>query len=564
MPTSPANGPGLRRSPLWRAGAVVGGRYELRSPIGAGAMGEVWLADHLTLGTRVAVKLVDTTDRADAAELLGRFQLEARAAAQIRSPHVVHILDHGADGRVAFMAMELLEGESLEHRVDRRGRLTPSEVVHVMREMARGVERAHAAGIVHRDLKPPNVFIARVDGVEIVKVLDFGIAKMLGETREAHLQTQAGFVVGTPAYMSPEQILGKTVDHRADLWQMAIIAFECMTGRRPFDGETLGQLFMAICTLPIPVPSDVAPVPTAFDAWFARAADRDPAQRFQSASEMAEALAAILAPGGVGESAIPTMAQSTARPSQRAPAITGRSEAWSTARVEPARRASPVALIAGMVLAPVALVVGSGAYWLATRRPPVTPIVLVDTRSPSAAATTPSAAADPGRARDAERGGGRTAGRDGLGAPPRRAQRGRRALGEGERRQAAGRGAGAARIPATSAAKPPSTWGSEVSVDAARALPPAPPRWSSRRAPPSASWPPRAPTTPGWTPPRAAPRASWERRPSSSSRRATTRARSTSSTRPTPSSPRPRWASTRRAAWSSWAASSRPRSATSR
>jgi serine/threonine protein kinase len=379
VPTSPANGPGLRRSSLWRAGAVVGGRYELRSPIGAGAMGEVWLADHLTLGTKVAVKLVDTANRDDAAELLGRFQLEARAAAQLKSPHVVQILDHGADGRVAFMAMELLEGESLERRIERRGRLMPSEVAHVLREMSRGVERAHAAGIVHRDLKPPNVFMARVDGVEIVKVLDFGIAKMLGEPRDAHLQTQAGFVVGTPAYMSPEQILGKPVDHRADLWQMAIIAFECMTGKRPFDGVTLGQLFMAVCTLPMPVPSDVAPVPPAFDAWFARAANRDPAWRYQTATEMVEALGAILAPGGVGESAIPTMSQSIERPPKITPGSTGRSEAWSTARVEPPRRASPVALIAGLVLAPVALLVGGGAYWLAARRPPVTPIAMTST-----------------------------------------------------------------------------------------------------------------------------------------------------------------------------------------
>ena len=205
--------------------------------------------------------------------------------------------------------------------------------------MARALDRAHAAGVVHRDLKPANIFLARVDGVEIVKVLDFGIAKILGASREAHLQTQAGFVVGTPAYMSPEQVLGKPIDHRSDLWALAILAFECVTGRRPFDGETLGQLFMAICNGPLPVPSAVAPVPGAFDAWFARAASRDPAGRFASAGEMAQALGAILAPGGVGESAIPTLAGGP-RPAM-APAGTGRSETWSTGRVDPRPASGP-------------------------------------------------------------------------------------------------------------------------------------------------------------------------------------------------------------------------------
>jgi eukaryotic-like serine/threonine-protein kinase len=346
---------------------VIGGRYRLRAPIGAGAMGEVWRADHVSLGTPVAVKLVDTANRKDAQELLARFQLEARSAAQLKSPHVVQILDHGADGRVAFIAMEFLEGESLERRLERRGRLTPSEVAHLLREMALGLDRAHAAGIVHRDLKPPNVFIARADAAEVVKVLDFGIAKVLGAPREAHLETQAGFVVGTPAYMSPEQVLGRPIDHRSDLWQMAIIAFECMTGKRPFDGETLGQLFIAVCSLPIPAPSSIGPVPPGFDAWFARGADRNPAMRFGSAGEMAEALRFILAPGGTGEAAIPTFAG----PRREVVAgATGRNEVWSTARVEPDRRR--VAIVAGFTLALLSVVILGGVGWLSLRRRPAT------------------------------------------------------------------------------------------------------------------------------------------------------------------------------------------------
>jgi serine/threonine-protein kinase len=305
-----------------------------------------------------------------------------------------------------------LEGESLEHRLERRGRLTPSETAHVLREMARGVDRAHAAGIVHRDLKPPNVFLARVEQTEVVKVLDFGIAKMLGATPEAHVVTQAGYVLGTPAYMSPEQVLGRAVDPRADLWSMAVIAFECVTGVRPFEGETLGQLFMAVCNGPMPVPSEVAAaqagrrgdalgtVPPGFDAWFARAASRDPAGRFASAGAMADALGALLAPGGVGESAVPTVARSKPRPNATV-GSTGRSEAWSAARVEPARRAAPVALIVGFLAAPLLALCAFGAvaaFRAFSPRPAAAPTSVASadgmkTALPSSAP--PSASADP-------------------------------------------------------------------------------------------------------------------------------------------------------------------------
>jgi eukaryotic-like serine/threonine-protein kinase len=399
---------------------VIGGRYRLCAPIGAGAMGEVWRAEHVTLGTSLALKLVDAANRSDAAELLGRFKLEAQAAAQLKSPHVVQILDHGADGHVAFIAMELLEGESLEQRLARRGRLQPTEIAHVLREMSRGLDRAHAAGIVHRDLKPPNVFIARIDGVEIVKVLDFGIAKFLGAPREAQLQTQAGFVVGTPAYMSPEQVLGKAIEHRSDLWQLAMIAFECITGTRPFGGTTLGELFMAICSAPLPRPSSVLmpgatalpPALAAFDAWFARAADRDPSRRFASAGEMAEALASAVAPGGAGEAAIPTLA-SLASMREAAPmGGTGRHDAWSTGAVTGGRqRTSPIAFFAGLALAPLLVISAGALWWWQSQRhvasevvplphasaPPVASVPATTSPSTSAApsAPAPSAAPDP-------------------------------------------------------------------------------------------------------------------------------------------------------------------------
>ncbi|APR80014.1 Putative serine/threonine-protein kinase pknH [Minicystis rosea] len=379
---------------------MIGGRYRLRSPLGAGAMGEVWRAEHVTLGTSIAVKLVDTANRNDAAEILGRFAQEARAAASLKSPHVVQILDHGADGHVAFIAMEMLEGESLEQRLARRGRLLPSEVAHVVREISRGVERAHAAGIVHRDLKPPNIFLARVEGSEVVKVLDFGIAKLLGVPREAHLQTQAGFVVGTPAYMSPEQVLGHAVDHRSDLWQMGVIAFECITGKRPFEGETLGQIFLAICSAALPVPSAVAmpgtqavpPMLAAFDAWFARSLSRDPALRFQSAGEMAEALGAVLSPAGVGESATPTVATSHRGP-PRSSGATGHNDAWSTGRVEPRPPASPRAFLVGLSIAPILVLSAAGVWWWRAHAGAATSSVSATTATAAVPTSTASATA---------------------------------------------------------------------------------------------------------------------------------------------------------------------------
>ena len=277
---------------------VVGGRYRLLCRIGAGAMGEVWRAEHVTLGTQAAVKLIDAAARGQGEDTLARFLQEARAAAQLRSPNVVQILDHGADGSIAYIAMELLDGESLGDRLERLGSLPPAEVARILTDMARAVGRAHELGIVHRDLKPENVFMANEHGRELAKILDFGIAKIATASPSALIETSAGMMVGTPAYMSPEQVLGnKTIDWRSDLWQMAIIAFECVCGRRPFEAHALGELFMKICSGPMPVPSSVARVPPGFDEWFARAARRVASERFASAGELVTSLCAVLTPG---------------------------------------------------------------------------------------------------------------------------------------------------------------------------------------------------------------------------------------------------------------------------
>ena len=286
-----------------------------------------------------------------------RFELEARAAAQLKSPHVVQILDHGVDGRVAFIAMELLEGESLERRA--RARAAGSRPRRSRTCCARsraGVERAHAAGIVHRDLKPANVFLARDRRASRSSRCSTSASPRCSAPRaDAHLQTQAGFVVGTPAYMSPEQVLGQA--RRPPLGPLADGAHRLRVPHRPAAlrrRDARPALHGRSAPRRMPVPgrrSTRGPVPPRRSTRGSRGRPAAiPRSASTSAGEMAEALAAVLAPGGVGESAIPTVATVGApasRPARRA----GRAaaSAWSTRarRGWRGRRRTPAALIAG-------------------------------------------------------------------------------------------------------------------------------------------------------------------------------------------------------------------------
>lgn len=279
----------------WGAGFEIAGRYRLVEMLGKGGMGEVWRAEHLTLNAPVAIKLIEP-NVASSQAALKRFMREARAAAALQSPHVVHTSDFGIHDNVPYIAMELLQGESLAQRLRRVGITSPAETAHIVNHVARGIQKAHDAGIVHRDLKPDNVFIVRDEDEEIVKVLDFGVAKAVGGTfGEDGAGTRTGALLGTPYYMSPEQAQGdRQVDHRSDLWSLGVIVYQCLTARLPFESEGLGSLVLKICTGPIPRPSEVAQVPAGFDEWFARALDRDPERRFQSAKEMSSALRAVL------------------------------------------------------------------------------------------------------------------------------------------------------------------------------------------------------------------------------------------------------------------------------
>ncbi len=283
------------------AGRILHDRYRLIRPIGHGSQASVWIAEHLALTTTVAVKLIDP-ELAKKESARERFRREATAAAQLRSAHVVQILDHGIEGDQPFIVMELLDGEDLFERLTHRTRISLRETSKVVTQVARALTRAHAAGIVHRDLKPENIFLVPNDDDEVVKVLDFGVAKFKDPGKAAMQRTGLGTLIGTPHYMSPEQVKGiSEIDYRADLWALGVIAFQCVTGELPFDSEGVGDLLIKISIGDIPVPSKIFPsIPANFDAWFLRACDRDPARRFQSAREMAVALGGVVGVFGDG------------------------------------------------------------------------------------------------------------------------------------------------------------------------------------------------------------------------------------------------------------------------
>jgi serine/threonine-protein kinase len=273
---------------------VLADRYRLTRQLGKGGMGSVWLAEHLALNSWVAVKLMDPAI-ASTVEGAERFKREAQAAASLRSAHVVQVLDYGVHEDTPFLVMELLQGQSLADCIEREKRLAPERTLTIVTQVARAIGRAHAAGIVHRDLKPDNIFLIREDDQELAKVLDFGIAKTTGP-RFGGMETRTGVTMGTPYYMSPEQVEGKkALDHRSDLWSLTVITCECLTGVRPFDGETFGELLLNICARPIAPPSQLGCYLPGFDEWFAKGTHRDPEQRFSSAQELAAGLADVVA-----------------------------------------------------------------------------------------------------------------------------------------------------------------------------------------------------------------------------------------------------------------------------
>ncbi|WP_394835794.1 protein kinase [Pendulispora rubella] len=286
--------------------ALVAERFRLIRLIGKGGMGSVWEAHHVALDVPCAVKFI-TCEGHDRETLLRRFEREAQAAAGIRGRHVVQIFDHGVWNGLPYIAMELLKGEDLRARLKRVLILPPEDVLRIARHVARALRKAHERGIVHRDLKPDNIFLVYDDDgtqkndAEVAKVLDFGIAKSVGIPVAS--ETSTGELLGTPVYMSPEQIRGtRRIDERSDLWSLAVIVYRCLVGKLPFAAGSFGDLVLEICSKPIVVPSSVGAVPVGFDAWWQKAVARRPRDRFQSAAEFTTELERVLAPRGVSPS----------------------------------------------------------------------------------------------------------------------------------------------------------------------------------------------------------------------------------------------------------------------
>ena len=274
-----------------RSGTYVTPTLRLLRAFGQGGMGKVWIAEHLTLDTNVVVKFM-ANEVAATADGAARFAREASVAAAVKSPHVVQVFDHGVTPEGdAYIVMELLEGRDLAAHISANGPMAPRDVAALVAQVAKALGKAHQVGVVHRDIKPDNIFLCDAEGGELfVKLLDFGIAK-----RDQHKVTTAatttGAVVGTPYYMSPEQIVGdKDTDARTDIWSLGVVAFEAMTGKRPFEGTTVGAITLAIHTATRRITDHIPGAPVALDEWFSKACARNVKERFQTPREASQAL----------------------------------------------------------------------------------------------------------------------------------------------------------------------------------------------------------------------------------------------------------------------------------
>jgi serine/threonine-protein kinase len=273
------------------------GAYRTIRQIGAGGMGEVWLAEHTLLGRRAAIKFLHPTF-SSRTDVVTRFFNEARAATSIADPGIVQIFDfgHHTDGS-AYIVMELLEGETLDARLRREGPLAVTEALRIMRQVSSSLGAAHVRGIVHRDLKPENIFLVRdpeVPGGERAKILDFGIAKLSDDTS---IKTQTSAVMGTPTFMSPEQCRGAGhVDQRADVYSLGCVLFTILVGTPVFIADGAGELIAMHLREPAPrAASRRADIPPAVDALIARCLEKDPAVRLADGSTLAAAVAEIAA-----------------------------------------------------------------------------------------------------------------------------------------------------------------------------------------------------------------------------------------------------------------------------
>jgi serine/threonine-protein kinase len=402
------------------AGEVLAGKYRVERVLGQGGMGIVLAARHVHLEEPVAVKLM-LSEATFNQEAVGRFLREARAAARLESAHVARVSDVGTleDGR-PYMVMEYLDGSDLSQVLASSGPLAVGDAVDFVLQAAEAIAEAHSIGIVHRDLKPSNLFLTRRrDRTPHVKVLDFGISKVAptgGGTMTDHAMTKTSALMGSPLYMSPEQMTSvRDVDGRADIWALGIILYELVSGSPPFIGETLPQ----VCALvlqsdPPPLSSRRPDVPPELDAVVARCLAKMAAQRYQSIAELAGALRGLAGRYGRpsierimmlagGEEPASSAAQQTLFSSGSQPpvsnAVVGTHAAWGDTRPPTGRRRSAAAIMVALLALPV---LAAGAWWALRPHVAASPspdssatVVTGAEPSPSVPEPTPSAAVPP-------------------------------------------------------------------------------------------------------------------------------------------------------------------------
>ncbi len=271
-------------------GRVLDDRYELGERVGAGGMPYVYRATDRHLGRPVAVKVLASRLAADP-ESVARLQREAELATRLDHPNVCHVLATGSDRGLHYLVMPLLAGEILATRQERLGPLPVAEVVAIVRQLAAGLQHAHDRGVLHRDLKPENVMLVPEPDGERAVVMDFGLAKAAPAGEEVRKLTATGVILGTPEFMSPEQIRGLPLDPRSDQYALAVVAFELLTGGLPFEGGTSQETMLHRLTdAPVPLGARRPDAPAALEAALARAMSRDPDDRFPDLHAFAAAL----------------------------------------------------------------------------------------------------------------------------------------------------------------------------------------------------------------------------------------------------------------------------------
>ena len=390
-------------------GDVFAGKYAIEAVVGRGGMGVVLAARHLELDERVAIKLILADEGPKGAEMLARFVREAKLASKIKSDHVVRIIDVARlDSGEPYIVMELLEGRDLAELLARQGPLPIDQAALYVLQACEAIAEAHALGIVHRDLKPANLFLTTLrDGRPCIKVLDFGISKLMGE-QGAHAMTKTNALMGSPLYMSPDQLVqARDLDSRSDVWALGVILYELLTGRAPFDGEDVPQLIAQILHRPPLSLLSLRPdTPPELAALIEGALVKDRDQRIPNVAELsrglfpfapelgrfsAERIAGMLSRAGV----VPANAAATGAGTWSGASGTVRASTPSTtpggASLDLAVARKPSLVVPVLAALGMLLTLGAVAAFLFFRRAPA-PATVTSTATTQAAATPPSAA----------------------------------------------------------------------------------------------------------------------------------------------------------------------------